>query len=158
MSFVKAIEDAQKIPELPEELADQIPDLLAGGQHPAGLGTRVVDDVSPSQIRGMPKYDFEYNCARLTIGPVERGYVQGQAVFEDEDDSERLKEIMDMNLNAEAIIFKKQETFLKSGAVVVWVEWGTRVKPPPKEGRSYLTEDELRSPGPSEEKSDDPGD
>jgi len=155
MSFADDIERAQKLPELPEELAKQIPDLLAGGPN-AGIGTRVVDDVEPSQIKGVAKYDFDYNCARLMIGPIESGYAQGQAVYTEADDTDRLKEIMDMNLKAEAIVFKKETTFLKTGAVIIWIEWGTRKKVIPKENRDYMTEDELKSPESPDRDSDDP--
>lgn len=153
MTFADAIEDAQKMPELPEELAEQVPDLLAGGPA-AGIGTRVKSDARASQIEGIAKYDFDYNCARLTIGPVEVGYSQGQAVYEDQDDSDRLKEIMDMNLNAEAIVFKKETTFTKTGAVLIWIEWGTPKKAIPKSERDYLTEEELKSPELSDSDSD----
>ena len=157
MSFAKSIEDAQKMPELPEELAGQVPDLLAGGSAP-GIGTRVVDDVKPSQIKGIAQYDFEYNCARLMIGPIESGYAQGQAIYSDQDDTDRLKEIMDMNLRAEAIIFKKETTFLKTGAVIIWIEWGVVKKPTSKQNRNYFTEDELKSPELPDSDSDNPGD
>lgn len=156
-SFADAIEQAQKMPELPEELADQVPDLLSGGAT-EGIGTRVVDDVESSQIKGIAKYEFEYNCARLIIGPVETGYAQGHAVHEDMDDGDRLKEIMDMNLRAEAIIFKKETTFLKSGAVIIWIEWGTPKKPVSKQNRDYFTVEELRSPESPDSNSDDPED
>lgn len=155
MTFVKSIEDAQKMPELPEELASQIPDLLSGAVT-SGLGTRVVTDVKTNQIKGIPEYAFEYNCARLIIGPIETGYSQGHAVNEDVDDSDRLKEIMDMNLQAEAIIFTKETTFLKSGAVIIWIEWGTP-KTSSKTTRDFLTEQELRSPK-SPKSEDDDGD
>jgi hypothetical protein len=151
--FAKAIEDAQKMPELPEELASQMPDLLSSGSNP-GIGTRVIDDAEPSQIKGITKYEFEYNCARLMIGPIESGYSQGQAVYTDADDGDRLKEIMDMNLRAEAIVFKKETTFLKTGAVIIWIEWGTPKKPAPKKDREFLTIAELKSPELSDSDSD----
>lgn len=154
MSFAKAIEDAQKMPELPEELADQVPDLLSPGA-PGGFAERVVDNVSPRKVQGIPEYNFEYNCARLIIGPVESGYANGRPVIDEQDDSQRLKEIMDMNLSAEAIVFKKETTFLKSGAVVVWIEWGTPKKPVAKTERTYLTEAELKSPESPDKDSDD---
>jgi len=154
MSFADAVEKAQRMPELPEELSEQVPDLLAGGA-PKGIGTRVVDDVKNTEIRGLTKYDFEYNCARLMIGPIESGYSQGQAVYTECDDGDRLKEIMDMNLKAEAIVLKKETTFLKTGAVIIWIEWGTPKKPVPKEKRGYLTEAELKSPESSDKDSND---
>jgi len=155
--FAKAIETAQRMPELPTEFADQVPDLLAGDPGQKGIGTRIVDNVKESEIQGLAKYDFDYHCARLMVGPIEAGYAQGQAVYEQVDDTDRLKEIMDMNLRAEAIVFKKETTFLKTGAVIIWLEWGTPKKPTPKEKRAYLTEAELRSPKSLDKDSNDSG-
>lgn len=151
--FTKAIADSQQMPELPEEFANQVPDLLSGAQRNPLYETIPQD--AQGKVPGAKQYNFTYRCARLIIGKVEVGFDKGTAEYEDQDDSDRLKEIMDMQLSGEAIISKKTETFLKDGTVVIWLEWMEPKKIPPKKDRNYLTTEELMSPESPEDSSSD---
>jgi hypothetical protein len=151
--FTKALEEAQKLPELPDELENNLPDILKGNSELPNVVTRV-ESSTQGEIPGSTKWDFDYNCARLIIGQQLTGLVNNQPIYEDHDDSDRLKEIMDLHLAAKAIIFKKEETFLKDGTVIVWLEWGLPKPPMPKEERDFLTQAELMSPELSDKKSD----
>lgn len=156
MSFSKAVSEAQEMPPVPDELEKLLPDVFYGNEQ-SSLGTRVETD-TPGKIKGSVQYDLEYFCERLMMGEKELGvdFDNKQTQVESVDDSARLKQIMDKQLNGEAVIINKSETFLKNGTVVIWVEWAQPKDAASKKDRSFLTEEELRSPElPSEE--DSPG-
>lgn len=151
--FANAVQGSQSRPDLPDELAAKMPDLLAGTSGHSLYST--VDDPEEG-IPGATKLNMEFNCARLVIGPTENGRDHsGAFLYEDNDDSDRLKEIMDMCISGKGIRISKSENFLKSGAVVVWIEWMEYKKPVPKKDRAYMTFDEVMSPTPSDEISED---
>lgn len=146
--FIKALISAQEMPEMPSEVAARIPDLLGGDSGQQNLIRKIAVDDSRG-IPGAKQLDFTFQCARLRVGVEQTGFSNGQAEMTDIDESARLKEIMDMSLRGEAIINKRETTFLKDGTVVIWVEWMEQKKTPPRKNRGYLTVDELLSPAPS---------
>jgi len=141
--FADAVEKAQTVPDAPEIPGMESPDLLSASMGKLG---KVITDEDKEGIPGVIKYDIEYYSARLTIGQRMLGFVDGHAEFEELDESAELKKIMDKNLSGQAILLKKDHSFLKDGTVIVWIEWGEYVTPPPQENRNYLTEEELTSP------------
>jgi hypothetical protein len=141
--FMKALEEAQKLPDLTDN-ESPIPDLLKGADFDKAV--RTVAPGTPGKVTGAAEFSFTYKCARLQIGKELVGFVDGQAQFDDIDESERLKEIMDMSLSGEAIISKKTETFLKDGTVIIWLEWLEPKAPAAKKDREFLTIPELLSP------------
>lgn len=141
--FVKALQFSQQMPDLADN-GQTVPDLLKGGQVDPLI--RTVSPGTPGKVPNATEYAFEYKCARLTIGKEQTGFVDGQALYDDVDESSRLKEIMDMSLAGEVVISKKTETFLKDGTIVVWVEWLEPKTLAAKENRPYLTTDELLTP------------
>lgn len=141
MEFSKAIEKAQKLPNLPEEMESDLPDFLK--QDPVTIAQRAHGE--GGTFPGATKYDASYHCERLMIGQVVESYDKGSPLFRDVDDGERLKEIMDLSLSGKAVILKKAENILKDGTVVVWVEWAVPAKEN-HDNRGFLTEAELRSP------------
>ena len=141
--FMKALEEAQKLPDLTDN-ESPIPDLLRGAD--LDKAVRTVAPGTPGKVTGAAEFSFNYRCARLQIGKELSGFVDGQAQFDEIDESERLKEIMDMSLSGEAVISKKTETFLKDGTVVVWLEWLEPKAPVAKKDREFLTFPELVSP------------
>ncbi len=141
--FFKAIENAQKVPEAPDS-DNPIPDMLSGAAFEKFINTAA--DSVIGKIPGVVEYQLEYRSARLTIGQRMTGFENGQAVFEDVDESARLKEIMDMSLSGRAIILKKLESFLKDGTMVIWLEYTEQKAAPAKKDRDYLTTPELFSP------------
>lgn len=150
--FASALQGSQSRPDLPDELAAKMPDLLAGTSgHPL---FSTVD--SPSDgVPGATSLNMEFNCARLVVGPVESGRsAMGGTEYDDYDDTARLKEIMDKCLSGKGVRLSKSENFLKSGAVVVWIEWMEYKEPSPKKERAYMTFDEVMSPTPSDELED----
>jgi hypothetical protein len=146
--FSKALRAAQEMPELPEELARMVPDLLAGDSGQQNLMRRIGLD-EPGKVPGGKEFNFEFQCARLVIGYRIADYQNGFPIMEDHDDSDRLKEIMDKSLKGEAVIHKRESTFLKDGSVIVWLEWMEMKAVPPKENRDYLTMSELLDPTPT---------
>lgn len=146
------------MPSLPEEMENDLPDFLKQDAVTVARRAHGEDGTFP----GATKYEATYNCERLLIGQVIEAYDRGNPIFRDVDDSDRLKEIMDMSLAGEAVILKKAENILKDGTVVVWVEWAEPTKPTPPEERGYLTEKELRTPSADatvfEDEDDDVGD
>lgn len=141
--FQKALEESQKLPELSDNQSP-IPDLLKGGDIESLI--RAIAPGTEGKVPGAIEYSYTYKCARLQIGKVMSGFENGAPIFDDIDESERLKEIMDMSLAGEAVISKKTETFLKDGTVVIWIEWLEPKSPLPKKDRGYLTMDEILKP------------
>jgi hypothetical protein len=141
--FIKALQQSQTLPDLPSNEA-AIPDPFKGSNVEALV--KAVTAGTAGKIPGAAEYAFEYKCARLTIGKEMSGFIDGQATFDDIDESQRLKEIMDMSLSGETVITKKTETFLKDGTVVLWIEWLEPKAAPPKKDREYLTVSELLVP------------
>lgn len=141
--FMRALEEAQKLPDLSDN-ESPIPDLLKGAD--LDRAVRTVAPGTPGKVSGANEFNFEYRCARLQIGKELVGFENGQAQFSDIDESDRLKEIMDMSLAGEAIISKKTETFLKDGTVIIWLEWMEPKKAVAKKDREFLTTPELLSP------------
>lgn len=148
--FAKAIENAQKLPELPEDDDGGIPNPFKG-EDPLKLVSRILTH-NPDQIPQGVEYDYQYNCARLLIGQILSGSENGMPTFDDVDDSERLTEIMNKSLQAKAVIFKKETTFLKDGTVVIWLEWGE--PKPTKQAKNVLSLQELMSPEPPDKAGD----
>lgn len=141
--FIKALQSSQTLPDLPGN-EPSIPDPFKSENLDALV--KSVAAGTAGKIPGAAEFAFEYKCARLTIGKEMSGWADGQASFEDVDESTRLKEIMDMSLSGETVITKKTETFLKDGTVVIWVEWLEPKAPPPKKDRDFLTVSELHTP------------
>jgi hypothetical protein len=110
------------MPKALEDLEDKLPDIF-NTKATKDLVTRIEGN-TPGKIPGAAKYDFNYHCKRFMIGQRVTGFDHGAPMYEDIDDSADLQEVMDKNLKGEAIIFKKMETFLKDGTVMVWVEYG----------------------------------
>jgi len=152
--FAKALRSAQEMPELPEELARLVPDLLAGDAGQQALIRRIGANEA-GKVPGGKEYGFEFQCARLTIGYRVVDYQNGFPVTEEYDESDRLKEIMDKSLRGEAVIHKRETSFLKDGTVIVWLEWMELKTPTPKENRDYLTMGELLDPAPSKPSEED---
>ncbi len=152
MSFWKSIEDAHRRPEI-DDNENPIPDIFASPEI-----KQMVEKNSGEEgvMPGLPKYDMEFHAARLVMGREQTDYVNGSAIMEEKDDSERLKEIMDLTLNGKGMLLKKLESFLKDGSVVVWVEWLEPKPPTPgsKKERGMTTE-ELLSPELLSEDSED---
>lgn len=146
--FAKALRAAQQMPELPEEFARMVPDLLAGMQNQAA-GVRRIGMDEAGKVPGGKEYSFEFQCARLVVGYRVVDYQNGFPITEEHDDSDKLKEIMDKSLRGEAVIHKRESSFLKDGTVVVWLEWMETKTPTPKENRDYLTMSELLDPKPT---------
>lgn len=154
--FSKAIEAAQDLPEIPEDLEGVLPDPFKASESSDGLITRSTEE---DGVPNVAKYDYSYQCARFIVGQVQMGFSHGQAEYEDKDDSKELKDIMDQTYNAKAILIKKETTFLKDGTVVIWVEWAEPKKPEPKKGTDPLSYAELMSPEPTKSRdSTDSGD
>lgn len=140
--FAKAIENAQRLPELPSEVEENVIDPFKG-EDPLKLVSRVLTN-DAGQIPNAVEYEYTYRCARLLIGQIMTGSENGMPSFDDVDDSDRLTEIMNKSLQAKAIIFKKETTFLKDGTVVIWLEWGEPKTP--KKVAHTLSIAELMSP------------
>jgi hypothetical protein len=153
--FRKSLEDAQHLPELDDVSNPSIPDPLSSGGIDNALAA-ITDGTAEGEIPGVVKTHMEYHSARLQIGASERGFEHGKMQYEESDDSARLKEIMDDSFNGKSIITTKKETFLRTGGIVIWLEWMTYVEPSAKENRDYLTEKELRSPVSPDKDSDKP--
>jgi hypothetical protein len=145
--FTKALSDAQELPEPPEG-ASHIPDLLAGnpGQN---RPVRQIGTDETGKIAGAKEFNFEFFCARLTMGHAVIDHQNGHEVTEERDDSERLTVIMNKELRGEAVVVKRDNTFLKDGTVIVWIEWMEPKKAPSRIDRNYLTRDELLDPEPT---------
>jgi len=141
--FMQALEQAQKLPDLSEN-ESPIPDLLRGAD--LDKAVRTIAPGTNGKVTGATEYSFEYRCARLQIGKELSGFENGQATFEEINESDRLKEIMDMSLAGEAVISKKTETFLKDGTVVIWLEWLEPKTPVAKKDRGFMTTAELLAP------------
>ncbi len=151
--FIKALWESQDLPDLPESVAKQIPDLLAGEAGQQRLVRKAGLDEA-NKIPGAKTFEFEFQCARLMIGNQIIDTQNGKDITEEIDDGGRLKEIMDKSLRGESIINKRETTFLKDGTVVVWIEWMEPKKAPPRSDREYMTMDELLDPEPSKKPSD----
>lgn len=145
MDFVKAVEEASR---LPEDITDpELPDIFGGMDSSRDLYSRNSHS-EDGTIPGTTKYDFSYSSARLTIGKETTGFENGCPLYTDIDESSELKFIMDNALAGKYVLLKKEETFLKDGTIVVWIEWAER-KPKAlltSKGEPILTEKELRSP------------
>lgn len=153
MDFAKAIEDAQRLPEAPEGGTDSLPDPFRG-EDPVTLVSRVMNAES-GQIPNGAAYDYKYHCTRLLIGQILRGYENGMPIHEDIDEGPELRAIMNKSLQAKAIIFKKETSFLKDGTVAIWLEWGEPDVAPKIKSPSTLSLMELMSPESSDAKPDD---
>ena len=153
--FNKALENAQQLPSTDESSNPTIPDPFASGDMDRAIAAMTTGE-EEGEVPGIVKTSMEFHCARLQIGASERGFEHGQMQMEEADDSERLKEIMDQSLTGKAVIMNKQQTFLRTGGIVIWLEWMTYVEPPAKEERDYMTESELLSPESSDKDSDNP--
>ena len=124
--FLKALEDAQKEPDV-EPSRHEIPDIFSGvNAQIDALYSKVTE--SAEGIPGVLSSNFTYNCARLTIGRVFKGFENGVAMYEDEDDSPELTRIMNMILAGKCLQLKKETTFLKDGAVVIWIEYAVQAE------------------------------
>lgn len=152
--FAKAIEDAQKLPEAPEDDDGGIPNPFRG-EDPLKLISRVMTR-DPDQIPQGVTYDYAYQCARLLIGQILSGSENGMPKYDDVDDTQRLTEIMNKSLQAKAVIFKKETTFLKDGTVVIWLEWGE--PKPTSKTKNVLSMAELMAPEPPDESRDSEND
>ena len=156
MDFAKAIEDAQRLPETPDDVENSAPDPFKG-MDPITLVSRVMSGDS-GQIPNAAEYNYKYHCTRLLIGQIMRGYENGMPIYEDIDEGAELREIMNKSLQAKAIIFKKETTFLKDGSVAIWLEWGEPEMAPKIKGPQVLSLTELMSPESSNLKSENPED
>jgi len=141
--FLKSIENAHRAPDTSRDDDSTIPNIFSH-QRTKQLASKVIEGVD-GQIPGVTQYDFTFHCARLIMGKTQIDFQNGQAIYEDKDDGERLKEIMDQSLAGKSVINKKETTFLKDGTVVLWIEWLER-KEPEQEDNPFLTEEQLRSP------------
>ena len=144
--FLDALEAAQKMPDFADELGSAVPDILSDY-----IGTQLVSKVSvgESKIAGSKEYAFDYHCARFVIGKEEAGLSpMGRPEYTDRDDSDQLKEIMNLHLDAKAIVSSKKETFLKDGTVVIWVEWLLPKTKPKEMPEGALPLEDLLSPEP----------
>lgn len=153
--FMQALEQAQKLPDLSEN-ESPIPDLLRGVDLEKAV--RTIAPGTQGKVTGATEYSFEYRCARLQIGKELIGFENGQAQFSDIDESDRLKEIMDMSLSGEAVVTKKTETFLKDGTVIIWLEWLEPKTPVAKKDRGFMTTAELLAPEMPSDDTDKPDD
>lgn len=144
--FANAIENAQKMPEVPDELEGALPDPFKAPAAVPAMSERVGES-DGTKIPHGAKHSYKYNCARLVIGQIQTGFDHGGPIFEPQDDSQELKDIMDKQFQAEAIVLKHETSFLKDGTVIVWLEWAEPVAPPPKQFGS-LGLRELLSPEP----------
>jgi len=152
--FAKSIEDAQRLPERPEDVEGGLPNPFLGTD-PMDLVSRVLTR-DPDQIPNGVNYDYTYKCARLLIGQVLSGSDNGMPSYDDVDDSDKLTEIMNKTLQAKAVLFKKETSFLKDGTVVIWLEWG-EPQTLKKAAGNVLSVAELMSPE-SPKTGDDSGD
>lgn len=141
--FLKSIENAHRAPDTTRDDDSTIPNIFSH-QATRQLVSKVVDNVD-GQIPGITQYDFTFHCARLIMGKTQIDFQNGQAIYEEQDDGERLKEIMDNSLAGKSVINKKETTFLKDGTVVLWIEWLEK-KEPEQTGVPFLTKEELLSP------------
>lgn len=107
-----------------------------------------VDD--PRVIPGILKYPFEYRCRRFFMGKQLEAIDENTKIFNDVDESGDLREILEDCIQGRGVIFKKVDSVLSDGSVVVWLEWGVMParKPRPKatEAQATLSEEELMSP------------
>lgn len=142
VDFSKTIENSQRLPELPDDMEADVPSFLK--QDPVTIARRARGE--EGTFPGATKYPATYHCERLMIGQVVEAYERGNPVFKDIDESDRLKEIMDLSLQGRALVMKKVENILKDGTVVVWVEWAEHKPERDKKDRNFLTETELRTP------------
>ncbi len=120
LDFLKSIENAHKVPEN-AGTDSPIPDIFKNPEVQRLVSTTTSSD--DGAIQGIAKYDFVFQSARLQIGKEQVDFIGGQPIYENRDDSGRLKTIMDLSLAGRAIINKKTETILKDGTVIVWLEW-----------------------------------
>jgi len=148
--FIKALQYAQTLPDIASN-EKAVPDLLRGSEFES-----LVKSVAPGtagKVANATEYSFEYQSARLTIGKEMTAMDHGTAIFEDIDESDRLKDIMDRSLSGEVVVVKKTETFLKDGTVVIWLEW-MQPKAGSKKDHPFLTTNELLTPSPDPDNKD----
>lgn len=144
MDFAKAIEDSQRLPEIPEGGTDSLPDPFKG-MDPLTLISRVMT-AEQGQVPNGVQYDYKYHCTRLLIGQILRGYENGMPIYEDIDEGQELRDIMNKSLQAKAIIYKKDVSFLKDGSVAIWIEWAEPDLAPKVKKPDVLSLTELMSP------------
>ncbi len=123
MDFVKSLETARKVPDE----ADSVFNPFAPPQ-PARTGAPLVDTTaSPDRIEGLPAYPgLTYFCRRFYIGRELKEIIDNSKIFEDRDESDELKAVMDKQLQGKAVIWSKKETILGEGSVVIWLEWSEK--------------------------------
>ena len=143
--FIKALQHSQTLPDLAGN-EPSIPDLFKGTDF-ENLA-RSVAPGTPGKIPNATEFAFEYQSARLTIGKEMTGMDNGMPLYDDVDESERLKEVMDRSLSGEVVIVKKTETFLKDGTVIIWLEWMQPKDTGAKKANPFLTTSELLTPSP----------
>lgn len=111
-----------------------------------------VEDIAddPRVIPGIVKYPFEYRCRRFFMGKQLEAIDENIKIFNDVDESGELREILEDCIQGRGVIFKKVDSVLSDGSVVVWLEWGVmparKTKPKPAGDQATLTEEELMSP------------
>lgn len=109
-----------------------------------------VEDIAddPRVIPGIVKYPFEYRCRRFFMGKQLEAIDENTKIFNDVDESGELREILEDCIQGRGVIFKKVDSVLSDGSVVVWLEWGVMParKPKPTGDQATLTEEELMSP------------
>ena len=148
--FIKALQFAQTLPDLTGS-EKSMPDLLKGTEFETLAKT--IAPGTAGKISNATEYSFEYQSARLTIGKEMTGMENGMPIFEEIDESPRLKDIMDRSLSGEVVIVKKTETFLKDGTVIIWLEW-MQPKDGSKKDHPFLTTNELLTPSPDPDEKD----
>lgn len=111
-----------------------------------------VEDIAddPRVIPGIVKYPFEYRCRRFFMGKQLEAIDENTKIFNDVDESGELREILEDCIQGRGVIFKKVDSVLSDGSVVVWLEWGVmparKPKSKPTGDQATLTEEELMSP------------
>lgn len=146
MDFAKSIENAQKLPAGSEASPRDVFAPPTPGSFAQPIA-QVAD--SPEAIPGTAAYDLSYHAERFFMGrELAEVTEDGAKIYQDRDESARLKEVMDKVLRGEAVIVARIQQILSDGSVVVFVEWTTKApkKKVPREERDHLTLGELTSP------------
>ncbi len=141
--FVKAV---QATKALEEQRGFTPPDIFGPPPEPVA---ELVENVSgPGQVPGQPKVRLDYQSKRFFIGKQLTHVDEHGKHYEDIDQSDELKEIMDMIFNGKAMKLHRETKLMENGSIVIWLEWGTYIEPtaPPASERDFFTREELLSP------------
>lgn len=77
-----------------------------------------------AMLAKMPDFPFEYHCKRFVMGFIREESDEGEKLSIPTSDDDELRKVMQLQWDKKGFIYKRLETFLQDGTVVIWVEWG----------------------------------